>query len=672
MKKLLFTCLLIGYTFLGIQAQEPFNPDNPPEPMVKYHVSISADPADATSAITFGGAYNIGHTITISVTPAYGYRFLHWTKDGEQYTSDQTFDFTIADKDVVFVAKLAKNPVITVSVSPEGAGAAYGGGAYAPGASRQISTSANTGYTFLYWTLNGEEYTAAGTEMSFYYTVGDEDVAFVAVYKKEDKPEEPETPFEPESPAEPLVYYPVKVSTDLPDGVQPISIASNGYYAPGKYMSLFVTPPTGYSFLHWTLNDEFYSDQTSCPYTVGDSAATFVAHFAIKYTIALTVNPAEAGTVSGAGTYLPGDKVLLTTSPKTGWVFLYWTLNDEQYADAASFYYIIGETNVAFEAVYVKEEDKPEDPNAPFNPPSPPEPKVEKEALFIQARANDSKLGFVSGLPTTPLFEGDEITLEAVSTNEDGYYFTKWENGSTDNPRTITLTENASYVAYFAKYQFTVTFVDENEEVLDERLWDYGDMPSCVSPAKAEDEEYTYKFSGWQPALQMVTADATYQATYEPVEKIKDYTPQNLQVTLTEIEGDTQIDFTWDQVDGVAGYAVQLGYNDELSDPLPATTNAYTLLLSQVLMQYNIDPGTYSIDWYVICLDALAQPLCEWTQGESFEITVPDPGPSTGIDLTPSLEGRTGEGVAQKLLRDGRLYIIINDRTYDVTGKRIE
>ena len=43
--------------------------------------------------------------------------------------------------------------------------------------------------------------------------------------------------------------------------------------------------------------------------------------------------------------------------------------------------------------------------------------------------------------------EGTEITLTA--TPDEGYHFTQWSDGSTDNPRTLILTQDTSLVAYF-------------------------------------------------------------------------------------------------------------------------------------------------------------------------------------------------------------------------------
>lgn len=67
------------------------------------------------------------------------------------------------------------------------------------------------------------------------------------------------------------------------------------------------------------------------------------------------------------------------------------------------------------------------------------------EKFTITAESADATMGTVTG--------GGEYALNATvvltATANDGYEFVCWNDGNTDNPRTITVTENASYVATF-------------------------------------------------------------------------------------------------------------------------------------------------------------------------------------------------------------------------------
>ena len=498
---------------------EPFDPENPPEPMAQQIVSISATPAEATSNITLGGSFSMGRQLTISVTPAADYVLRYWLLNGEQYTTEQSFEYTVGDSMAVFVAVLEIKPLLSVSVSPEGAGSAYGGGRYAEGSNQRIYTYGNAGYTFLYWTLNGEQYS---TSTSFYYTMGDSTAVFVAVYRN-DNPEppvdDPYTPIDPDDPAEPMVYYRLTTSTNIvEEGVVPQYITPSAFYAPGSNVTLRTVPPTGYTFQYWMKDGALYSDQPTCPYVMENNDVEFVAHFSRSYDIQLRVTPQGAGTVQGAGTYMPGTKVLVSTTPNPGYTFQCWKNGGEVYATTESFYHIVGYQSIVFVAEYIVTPAEPEIPEeeeqGPFIPANPPEPAVDRPALMIVALVNDTAMGSVSGVPTTPLFAGDMITLTATPAHA-GYYFLHWADGNTDNPRTITLTTDAVYTAVFARQMFTITFYDEDSlTVLDQQEWGYGELPTCITPAKPDDEEWSYHFSAWVPEITPVTGNAAYYATY--------------------------------------------------------------------------------------------------------------------------------------------------------------
>ena len=509
--KVLFRYLLSAFALLvvgNVRAQE-FNPEDPPEPMTQRMVRIIAEPAEGVSSITTGGYHLVGETVNVQVTTNSAYDFLYWTLNGRNHSGNTSFSYTVGDSVATFIAVLQKKPVVSVSVSPSGAGNVSGGGAYSPGASPTISTVGNSGYTFLYWMLNGAYYS---NNTSVNYTVGEEDASFVAVYQLI-----PEPPFNPDNPLEPMANYYVSVQTNLPEGIQPASITESGYHFNGDPLTISVSEPEAYQFEYWTRNGQHYKDDNSFNFEVGTSNEVFVAHFAAKPRVTVSCTPAEAATNSGGGYYVSQTKILLSTTPNDGYKFLYWALDEMRYSESPAFYYIVGSQNVNFVAVYEIDDDfNPDSPyEEPFIPSNPSEPEAENTALLITVLVNDTLLGSVSGLPTTPLFADDEITLTATPSCE-GYYFSHWENNSTSNPRTITLTGDAIYVAHFAKRQYIVTFYDEDgSTIVDQREWSYGDIPTCASPAKADDGHYSYRFDKWQPNVVVVTQEASYMATYE-------------------------------------------------------------------------------------------------------------------------------------------------------------
>lgn len=63
----------------------------------------------------------------------------------------------------------------------------------------------------------------------------------------------------------------------------------------------------------------------------------------------------------------------------------------------------------------------------------------------IVVNANDDTMGVVTGSGT--YHENEEITISAAPNN--GYTFVQWSDGNTENPRTVTVSGDASYMAIF-------------------------------------------------------------------------------------------------------------------------------------------------------------------------------------------------------------------------------
>ena len=72
-----------------------------------------------------------------------------------------------------------------------------------------------------------------------------------------------------------------------------------------------------------------------------------------------------------------------------------------------------------------------------------------------------SAMGSVSGSGTYSA--GQQITISATANN--GYRFTQWNDGNTDNPRTITVTEDATYTAMFASVTNIQSNIDEGIDI---------------------------------------------------------------------------------------------------------------------------------------------------------------------------------------------------------------
>lgn len=139
-----------------------------------------------------------------------------------------------------------------------------------------------------------------------------------------------------------------------------------------------------------------------------------------QYTLTAVSNNTSWGSVSGGGTYTAGATATLTATPAAGYQFVQWqdgntdnprtvTVNDDATYTAT------------FEAI----------------PP---------ETFTLTVVSADPTMGSVEGSGTYDV--GMQVSISAYPAS--GYRFTLWHDGNTDNPRTVTVTTDITYTAYFA------------------------------------------------------------------------------------------------------------------------------------------------------------------------------------------------------------------------------
>ena len=140
-----------------------------------YTITATANPTNG-GTVRGGGSFAEGQTCTLIATPATGYTFTNWTKDGSQVSTNATFTITVTE-DADYVANFAQNSyAVTATVNPANAGTVTGAGTYNHGATATLTATANTGYTFTNWTMNG---TQVSTNATYSFSVT-EAAAYVA------------------------------------------------------------------------------------------------------------------------------------------------------------------------------------------------------------------------------------------------------------------------------------------------------------------------------------------------------------------------------------------------------------------------------------------------------------------------------------------------------------
>lgn len=188
---------------------------------------------------------------------------------------------------------------------------------------------------------------------------------------------------------------------------------------------------------------------------------------------------------------------------------------------------------------------------------------------------------------------GDLITITA--TPKTGYHFVRWSDFNTEAVRQVEATKDTTYRAYFAINQYTITFKNWNDTVLQTGTYNHGDAVIAPIATKTADAQYTYTFDHWTPNVSYTAvADAEYTAVFTSTLNKYTITFQNwdgsvLEAkqwdygTLPSYEGtptrpaDAQYTYTfsgWDKsINAVTGDEIYTAvYN--------GSTNSYTLTVS--------------------------------------------------------------------------------------------
>ncbi len=364
----------------------------------QYTINVSANP-NIGGTVTGGGIYNQGQSCTVTATANSGYIFTNWTENGNVVSSNASYTFTVnTNRNLVanFTAQ-SQQYTINVSANPNNGGTVSGGGTYYEGESCTVRAMANMGYTFTNWTENGNV-VSTNSRYTFIVTGNRNLVANFT-----------------------MSTYTITATADPTIGG---TVTGGGTFNQGQSCTLTATPSTGYNFVNWTKNGQQVSTNATYTFNVTESAA-YVAHFQLQsFTISLSANPTNAGTVSGAGTYDYGTLCTVTATPFQRYLFANWTENGTVVSTDQSYTFTVTANRTLVANFEI--------------------PMVE-----ITSEVNPEEAGSVIGAGT--YHYGDEVTLTIVR-NED-WSFRNWtENGdvvSEEMTYTFIATENRNLVANF-------------------------------------------------------------------------------------------------------------------------------------------------------------------------------------------------------------------------------
>lgn len=141
-------------------------------------VLVSPNDEDGGS-VTGGGVFTDGAPVTVTATPKNHWRFVNWTEQGTEVSTDLTYSFTLGSSDRALVANFEHiTHSVAVSVNGPSAGCSVsGGGVYNEDSSVTVTATVSSGYSFVNWTENGTE---VSTDPSYTFTLGTSDRSLVA------------------------------------------------------------------------------------------------------------------------------------------------------------------------------------------------------------------------------------------------------------------------------------------------------------------------------------------------------------------------------------------------------------------------------------------------------------------------------------------------------------
>ena len=360
-----------------------------------YTITVSANPTNG-GTVTGGGVYQQGQQCTVSATPATGYTFLRWTENGTQVSTNANYTFTVTGNRNLVAQFQQQNYTISVSANPSNGGSVAGGGAYHYGDNCTVIATPANGYTFLRWTENGNQ---VSTNATYTFTVTG-NRTLVAQFQQQS--------------------YTITATANPTNGG---IVTGGGTFNYGQSCTLTATPATGYTFVRWTKNGMQVSTNATYTFTVTESAA-YVAQFSVQsFTVNVSANPTDGGTLTGGGTFNYGQNCTVTATANTGYNFVNWTEGGNVVSTNTHYTFPVT-SNRTLVANFTL------------------------QTFQITATVDPAEGGTATGSGTYNY--GDEVTI-TVETNED-WAFQNWTENSAvvaeEKTFTIIATANHNFVAH--------------------------------------------------------------------------------------------------------------------------------------------------------------------------------------------------------------------------------
>ncbi len=482
----------------------------------KNHFSVMGVANDSTKGFVSGSAtVEYLDTVILTASANYGYHFIYWS----DYSIENPRDI-VATTDITQIAIFVHNQY-SLTLQPDTSihGICNGGGNYNYLSECIISATPNYGYHFTMWN-DGDTNNPRVLTLT-------QDTSFTALFERN--------------------YY---VISTLPNNPIMGSVDGGDTVLFLDSITMSATPNFGYHFYQW--NDNNISNPRTVQVTGNH---TYIALFDYnQYTITLNTDTDIHGSVAGDGSYNYMSEQTITALASYGYHFTAWNDGDTNNPRTITLTQdtiftalfekntytitaisvdtikgsVIGSTSVE----YLDNVTITAIPNygyhfAAWNDGNTDNPRIivaTRDSVFtasfgynqytITLNADTNIHGSVVGSGSYNYMSEQTITATANY----GYHFTAWSDGNTNNPRTITLTQDTVFTALFEKNQYTLTLQSDDVvhgSVIGGGEFDYLDTVAIEATAVEH-----YHFVHWSdgntdnPRQYVITGNDTIVATF--------------------------------------------------------------------------------------------------------------------------------------------------------------
>jgi ribosomal protein S16 len=284
-----------------------------------FNISATANPANG-GIISGAGTYNLNQTATLSANPNQGFSFINWTENGVQVSTSPNYSFTVTGNRTLVANFHAETTSFNISATanPANGGIISGVGTYNLNQTATLSANPNQGFSFVNWTENGVQ---VSTSPNYSFTVTG-NRTLVANFHAE------------------TTSFNISATANPANGG---IISGAGTYNLNQTATLSANPNQGFSFVNWTENGVQVSTSPSYSFTVAGNR-TLEANFhaeTTSFNISATANPANGGTITGAGVYQHNQMATLSAIANAGFSFVNWTDGGIQVSTNPNYTFIV-------------------------------------------------------------------------------------------------------------------------------------------------------------------------------------------------------------------------------------------------------------------------------------------------------------------------------------------